>query len=48
MPKANDFFLDTGDDFPSLRVPKAGGGEIALPDDLRGSWGVALFYRSHW
>ncbi len=48
MPKANRFFLDTGDDFPSLEIAKVGGGKISLPDDLRGSWGVVLFYRSHW
>ncbi len=48
MPKVNRFFLDTGDDFPRLRISKVGGGKIALPDDLRGSWGVVLFYRSHW
>ncbi len=48
MPKVNDLFLDTGDDFPRLTIPKVGGGEIVLPDDLAGSWGVVLFYRSHW
>lgn len=48
MPKVNDLFLDTGDDFPSMYVSKVGGGKITLPDDLRGAWGVVLFYRSHW
>ncbi len=48
MPNENRFFLDTGDDFPSLEIAKVGGGKITLPDDLRGSWGVVLFYRSHW
>lgn len=48
MPKVNQFLLDTGDDFPELRIPKVGGGEISLPDDLLGSWGVVLFYRSDW
>ena len=48
MPKVNRFFLDTGDDFPNLDIAKVGGGKISLPDDLRGSWGVVLFYRSHW
>ena len=48
MPKVNRFFLDTRDDFPSLEIAKVGGGKISLPDDLRGSWGVVLFYRSHW
>ena len=48
MPKVNQLFLDTGDDFPSLEIPRAGGGRISLPDDLRSSWGVVIFYRSHW
>lgn len=48
MPKVNQFFLDTGDDFPSLEISKVGGGIISLPEDLLGSWGVVLFYRSHW
>ena len=48
MPKVNRNFLDTGDDFPKLEISKAGGGKISLPDDLRGSWGVVIFYRSHW
>ncbi len=48
MPKVSQLFLDTGDDFPGLEIPKVGGGKISLPDDLRGSWGVVIFYRSHW
>ncbi len=48
MPKVNDFFLDTGDQFPRIEIDKVGGGKILLPGDLNGSWGVVLFYRSHW
>ncbi len=48
MPKANDLRLDTGDLFPSIEIKKVGGGNIVLPDELSGSWGVVLFYRSHW
>jgi peroxiredoxin len=48
MPKVNDLILDTGDLFPEIEIDKAGGGKIALPEYLKGSWGVVLFYRSHW
>ncbi|MCY4384541.1 MAG: redoxin domain-containing protein [Nitrospinae bacterium] len=48
MPKVNQYFLDTGDDFPNLEIPRVGGGKISLPDDLLGAWGVVLFYRSDW
>ncbi len=48
MPKVNDLILDTGDAFPRLEIEKAGGGRIVLPDELGGSWGVVLFYRSNW
>jgi hypothetical protein len=48
MPKVNDLILDTGDAFPRLEIEKVGGGKIVLPDALNGSWGVILFYRSHW
>jgi len=48
MAKVNEKFLDTGDPFPRIEIARVGGGEIVLPDDLGGSWGVVLFYRSHW
>jgi hypothetical protein len=48
MSKVNAKFLDTGDVFPRLEFAKVGGGSIVLPDDLQGSWGVVLLYRSHW
>ncbi|MBI2177095.1 MAG: hypothetical protein HYU38_01930 [Candidatus Tectomicrobia bacterium] len=48
MAKVNTKFLDTGDMFPRLEFPRVGGGRIVLPDDLKGSWGAVLLYRSHW
>src|SRR5262245_6211789 len=40
--------LQPGTPFPSLSVAAVGGGRIALPDDLAGSWGVVLLYRGSW
>jgi peroxiredoxin len=40
--------LHPGDKFPALTVPQAGGGSLALPDDLDGRYGVVLFYRGAW
>jgi peroxiredoxin len=40
--------LNPGDRFPSLTVPSLGGGSLALPDALRGHFGVILLYRGHW
>ena len=40
--------LNNGDAFPKLTVPAVGGGAIALPDALAGSWGVVLIYRGAW
>lgn len=37
--------LQTNDAFPSLIFARAGGGEIRLPGDLAGGFGVILFYR---
>ena len=34
--------------FPSLEVPRVGGGTLRLPDDLSGAYGVVLFYRGAW
>jgi peroxiredoxin len=36
------------DIFPSLTFPRAGGGEIHLPGDLSGGFGVILFHRGSW
>ena len=40
--------LQNGDVFPSLTFARAGGGEIHLPGDLAGGFGVILFYRGSW
>jgi peroxiredoxin len=40
--------LNNGDLIPSLSVPRAGGGEISLPGDLAGGFGVILFHRGAW
>lgn len=40
--------LHTNDVFPSLTFPCAGGGEIHIPSDLAGGFGVILFYRGSW
>jgi peroxiredoxin len=40
--------LRPGDQFPALTVTRAGGGTLALPDDLAGHLGVILFYRGSW
>jgi peroxiredoxin len=40
--------LDTGDAFPQLSLSLAGGGSMAVPDDLGGNYAVLLFYRGHW
>jgi peroxiredoxin/GNAT superfamily N-acetyltransferase len=40
--------LHNGDVFPDLTVDLVGGGAIALPRDLAGSYAVVLFYRGSW
>ena len=40
--------LNSGDAFPKLTLPAVGGGAIALPDAVAGSWGVVLIYRGAW
>jgi peroxiredoxin len=40
--------LENGQRFPSLQLPKVGGGTVALPDDLAGDFGVVLVYRGSW
>lgn len=40
--------LRSGDLFPPLTFACAGGGEISLPGDLSGGFGVILFYRGAW
>jgi peroxiredoxin len=40
--------LQNNDVFPSLTFARAGGGEIHLPGDLAGGFGVILFHRGSW
>lgn len=40
--------LQNDDLFPSLAFARAGGGEIHLPGDLAGDFGVILFHRGSW
>lgn len=40
--------LRNNDVFPSLSFARAGGGEIHLPADLAGGFGVVLFHRGSW
>jgi peroxiredoxin len=40
--------LSPADHFPSLTVPRVGGGSLVLPDDLAGRYGVVLVYRGSW
>jgi peroxiredoxin len=40
--------LQNGDVFPPLTFARAGGGEINLPSDLAGGYGVILFHRGSW
>jgi len=40
--------LQNGDIFPPLTFDRVGGGEIHLPGDLAGGFGVVLFHRGSW
>lgn len=40
--------LQNGDVFPQLTVDLVGGGTLAIPRGLAGSYGVVLFYRGAW
>ncbi|GHJ54571.1 peroxiredoxin [Nonomuraea sp. TT08I-71] len=40
--------LDNGQSFPTLEVPRTGGGTLRLPDELAGHYGVILIYRGSW
>jgi len=40
--------LKNNDVFPPLTFGRAGGGEIHLPGDLTGGFGVILFHRGSW
>jgi peroxiredoxin len=40
--------LENGQTFPSLQLPRVGGGTVSLPGDLAGDFGVVLVYRGSW
>jgi len=40
--------LQNKDVFPSLTFARVGGGELQLPGDLAGDFGVILFHRGSW
>lgn len=40
--------LDNGQTFPTLEVPRTGGGTLRLPDECAGHYGVVLIYRGSW
>jgi hypothetical protein len=40
--------LDAGDVLPRVVLKLAGGGKLAVPDELGPGYGVVLFYRGHW
>lgn len=40
--------LETGDPFPNIEAETVSGANVTLPDDLKGSPAVVLFYRGHW
>ena len=48
MSRMSEAILDSGDAFPAIAFNKVGGGQLNLPDDLAGQWGVVLLYRGHW
>ena len=40
--------LRNGTEFPRLVMARANGGELVLPEELQGSYGVVLAYRGSW
>ena len=40
--------IENGDTLPTLTACVVGDGSMTLPDDLKGSWSVMVFYRGHW
>lgn len=40
--------MQIGQRFPRLEVDTMSEGQLTLPDGLRGSPAVLLFYRGHW
>jgi peroxiredoxin len=40
--------LNTGAEFPALKVSTVGGGTLDVREELAGAFGVVLFYRGSW
>lgn len=40
--------LRNGQTFPTLNLPRVGGGSLSLPEALAGGFGVVLIYRGAW
>lgn len=40
--------LENGQTFPTLELPRVGGGALSLPGDLAGDFAVVLVYRGAW
>ena len=40
--------LENDQQFPTVTARKVEGGEMTIPADFAGSWGVLLFYRGEW
>lgn len=40
--------LRIGDRFPELTVEAVGGGKLRLPDEVKGSYALLVFYRGRW
>ena len=40
--------LENDQQFPIIVARRVQDGEMAIPADIAGSWGVLLFYRGEW
>ena len=40
--------LAAGTTFPDMKLTRADGGTLTLPDDIATAYQVVLFYRGHW
>ena len=48
MARTGTRILDTGDKMPEIGFATVSGGNLALPDDIKGHWTVFLVYRGDW
>ncbi len=40
--------LENGVPFPTITTARVDGGEMTIPQDVKGKWTILLFYRGHW